>query len=195
MPYEFKFNVNGHTQFSGPLKSSTCIHTNPITDVRCKRKVYIGLPYCWQHLAKDKQLKIKPSGLANAGKGLFAFDGKRDDKIIFKPKQIIANYDGEHINKNTLIQRYSNKTAPYGIKLSDDNYEDGALHRGVGTLPNHTSSRFTNAKLVAGRIDGKPSAKVKAIKNIRNNKEIFVNYGKDYKMNEPGITYSTNYKR
>ena len=79
------------------------------------------------------------------------------------------------------------------LKLSEDNYEDGALHRGVGTLPNHTSSRFTNAKLVAGRIDGKPSAKVKTTKSIRNSKEIFVNYGKNYIMNEPGINNSIKY--
>ena len=102
---------------------------------------------------------------------------------------------GEHINKNSLTQRYDSHTAQYGLKLSENKYEDGALHRGIGTIPNHTTSRFKNAKLVAGRIDGKPSAKVKAIKNIRNNKEIFVNYGKDYIMNESGVTYSTNYKR
>ena len=170
-------------------------HTSPTTDVRCKRKVYIDLPYCWQHLDKDKQLKIKPSGIANARKGLLAFDGKRDSKIVFKSKQIISNYDGEHISKSTLIQRYRNKTAPYGIKLSDDNYEDEALHRGVSTLPNHTSSRFTNVKLVAGRIDGLPSAKVRATKYIINNKNIFINYGKDYKMSEQGVNYSTRYKK
>lgn len=37
--------------------------------------------------------------------------------------------------------------------------------------------------------------KVKATKNIRNNKEIFVNYGRDYKIHEAGVTSITNYIR
>ena len=49
--------------------------------------------------------------------------------------------------------------------------------------------------VIYGCIDGLPSAKVRATKNIRNNKEIFVNYGKDYKMSEQGVTYSTRYKK
>ena len=71
------------------------------------------------------------------------------------------------------------------LKLSENKYEDGALDRGIGTIPNHTTSRCTNAKIVAGRIDGKPSAKVKATNSIRNSKEVFVSHGKNYKMNEP----------
>ena len=71
---------------------------------------------------------------------------------------------GEHINKNSLIERHDSHKAQYGLKLSENKYEDGALDRGIGTIPNHTTSRFTNAKIVAGRIDCKPSAKVKEYK-------------------------------
>ena len=100
---------------------------------------------------------------------------------------------GEHISKNSLVQRYDSPTAQYGLKLPENKYEGGALDRGVGTLPSHTPSRFTSAKLVAGRIHGKPSAKVKATKSIRSSKEILVSYGKEYKVSEPGTTYSTKY--
>ena len=195
MPYQFTFNVHGNNQFSGMLKGERCIHENPRTHVRCKRTVYIGLPYCWQHMQSDEQLKIKKSTIPHSGKGLFAYNGTKDNKIIFKPKQIIANYDGERIDEATINKRYGDYTAPYGIYISKNIYEDGALQRGIGTTPNHSNSKQTNAKLYAGKIDGKKAIKVKATKNIRNNNEIFVGYGKEYRLQEEGIRYKTIAKK
>ena len=94
-----------------------------------------------------------------------------------------------------LTQRHDSHTAPYGLKLSEHKYEDGALDRGVGTVPSHTTSLFTSARLVAGRTDGRPSATVKATKNIKNSKEVFVSYGKNYKVSQPGTNCSTRYKK
>ena len=61
----------------------------------------------------DKHLKIKASTIPGAGKGLYAYGGTRNSgKVVFKPKQLIADYDGEHISKAVLVSRYGSHTAP-----------------------------------------------------------------------------------
>ena len=195
MPYEFKFSVDGHKRFVGTLQVDTCVHVNQKSHQRCKRRVSIGVPYCWQHMQVDKHLKIKASTIPGAGKGLYAYDGTRNSgKVVFKPKQLIADYDGEHISKAVLVSRYGSHTAPYGAQLTKDTYEDGALRRGIGTLPNHSTRRFTNAELIVGRTGGRPEVKVRATKNIRSDKEVLVSYGRAYKMSED-TTHTTTRKR
>jgi hypothetical protein len=152
----------------------------------------IGLPYCWTHLLSEKNLRIKASTLPDAGKGLFAQKKNAGTDIIFRKDDSIIQYQGQEIDGNQLQMRYDDFTAPYGIQLNKGKFEDGACKRGAGNLVNHASSSSgkVNAQFV---IDTRRNRVVlKAIKNIRNDTEIFVNYGRDYGFNE-GTRYTTTY--
>ena len=82
-------------------------------------------------------------------------------------------------------------SAPYGIQLTRDTYEDGALKRRVGTIPNHTtSSKLKNAELIVGRKEGVPEVKVRATKNIKSNDEMLEVDLKGYNAQKYPLTSS-----
>lgn len=190
MPYRFNWKDNETgDQFECNLESRRCQYTNPTTNRRCGRTVVIGLPNCWQHTLLNDNLRIKESNIPNAGKGLFALDKKAPaNKVIFKPREKITNYEGQLLTKEQSFDRYGDKTAPYGLLLNDRYDIDSACSRGIGALINH--SRRPNAAFVTNR----QGAKVVALKRIRNNQEIFANYGRAYRFNEP-VTFTTKYRR
>ena len=65
---------------------------------------------CWIHLANEDNLRIKPSNIQNAGKGLFSW------KKTIKRKQHVAEYTGEKTTLKKLNRRYGAKTvAQYSI--------------------------------------------------------------------------------
>ena len=146
MPYQFQFPSTG---FHQNLETVRCEAHNS-NGTRCKRMVAIGVPYCFQHLNKVEHLKIKPSTIPGAGKGLFAFDkSEPQNAVIFKKKQLISKYVGQEINLQQLKQRYGRQTAPYAVKLKKDVYFDSATERGVASLANRaTRSTLNNAKLI-----------------------------------------------
>lgn len=190
MPYIFKFLINHHLHFEAPLESEQCVATTN-SGQRCKRNTVIGCGYCYTHLLKLKHLRIKTSTIEGAGKGLFALDPtESDNAIIFKKDDKIIKYDGELVDRDELDERYGGYTAPYGVEISrtKDEYEDGALHRGVGTLVNH-STRDANCRFSVTR---NGNIVLKATRNIRNNKEILVDYGRNYNFNED-TSYKTTY--
>ena len=136
-------------------------------------------------------LEIADSTIQNAGKGLFARKPSATaNAIVFKPNEFIAYYDGQVINHQELLERYGQWTAPYGIKLHHNQYEDAALSRGVGSLINH-SPRRANVRF---SISANNKIKIIATKNIKNNAELFVNYGNEYNFNEPVSTSTNNRK-
>ena len=168
------------TGFSCPLESHQC-EANTRTGGQCRRRAVIGSSpaVCWNHLLKEKHLRIAPSRIPNAGKGLFAMDPSKDvGEIVFRPKQLIIDYGGQPITQDVLNQRYGHGTAPYGVEVRKGrSYEDGACRRGVGTHAN-TFVRNQNARLSIGRGG---IVKLYATRAIRNGEEIYVGYGKAYK--------------
>jgi SET domain-containing protein len=177
------------TDFNDKLESIQCeaVKSN---GQQCKNKTVIGHVYCHVHRRKILKLQIKKSNIVNGGKGLFAVG----DGIVFKPGQRICMYDGELIDVDELVRRYSNNTGPYAIELHDKDgeavYEDAAIERGLGSLCNHSQNKSKiNAKL---SISKKNRAQILAIKNIRAGQEILVDYGDDYQFDEVGVCSSTN---
>lgn len=172
MKFTFTDQENRARQFKCVLKSQQC-EAKSKSGHRCKKRTTIGIPLCWIHLKNDQGLRIKTSSIANAGKGLFTL-------TEIAKNQPIVPYRGELINEKKLIDRYGNKTAPYAIEIKKGQYIDAACQRGVGALVNHNpkkaNARFTNGR--NGRIN------IKSTKKILKNGEIFVNYGKKYKMRE-----------
>lgn len=189
MPYRFDFIVNEPNRpqvlaFSCKLSCVRC-EGETARGTRCKRQVCIGTPYCNAHLKKKMHLTIADSEIAGAGKGLFAYDPDDPDgnDIVFRPGDVIVQYDGEMITNDELERRYGDYTAPYGIqeKYGVLYTEDGACRRGAGTLANHKTQ--ANAKLSFGT--SRRRFQLIAKKQIRNGREIYVSYGRQYRFNEP----------
>lgn len=185
--YEFIFKIGGNLHFRTKLESIQCKDKRK-NGQQCKNKTVMGSSHCYSHLLYKHSLRIKESNLLNAGLGLFAIDAmnKDDNAIIFRKGDTIIEYAGEIIDEEELEERYADKTAPYTVAISKDVYEDAAKIRGVGALAN-THPRNNNATLSVYR--GK--AKLKATKNIRNGEEIYLSYGKAYKLNDPDVEHYT----
>jgi hypothetical protein len=103
------------------------------------------------------------------------------NEIVFKAGTRLIEYDGELVDSATLEERYGDETAPYGIHINRDRFEDGALHRGVGTLVNQSPrAAMTNARFGVS----KNRIVLFTTKNIRNGQEVFVRYGNEYRFDE-----------
>ena len=197
MPNFFEFSINHRIRFRGQLTTEQCSCISSIGR-RCRNKTVIGSGYCWQHLLSIKHLRIKPSTIPNAGEGLFALNKRIPiGTLMFQEGDKLVEYHGEIINHNELERRYGDKTAPYGIEINHNRYEDGALLRGVGTLINHKPLRQSNCRFSISKNNRNPQLNNKinivATKNIYNGDELFVYYGDDYRFHEPGVSYRTVY--
>jgi len=108
MPYYFKFYDNERDprpSFTCDLDSERCDGQNK-NGQRCSRKCIIGTPYCWTHLLSKHHLRILPSTVANAGKGLFVVDKKQPEgAVIFKTGETVCPYGGELIDHDTVKTR------------------------------------------------------------------------------------------
>ena len=194
MPYIFTYyNPNNTIRFQQPLASERCNGINK-TNQRCRRLVTIGINQCFQHMPN---LKIKPSMINDAGKGLFAYNRKRpNDAILFHPNDKIVEYLGDRINNNELITRYGNNTAPYALKINNNLYIDPATRRGIGSLANKPDAHSNNPLLRQSNARFSVNARtktaaLKATKNIRNNQEILTSYGHNYVIQD---NYTTKYR-
>lgn len=194
MPFEYIFkDPDGDNEKTRHclLKHKNCIGKNKQGKI-CTRKMYIGTNYCWQHLAEYKFLKIKKSGIPNAGKGLFAWNPKTaaDRTPVFKKDQLITIYEGENISNAQKNRLYGNKTAPYAVQIKNDFHVDAACLRSVGSLANRSlSGQPNNSKFF---IDTKSKIiRIKATKNIYHGQEIFVAYSNSYKINQPRTSSQT----
>ena len=194
---KFVFKVDGETRFQCKLKSHRCVETNN-KGQRCRKNSVIGIPVCWIHLLSKKHLRIKntTSIPQPKGKGLFALDRKKgENDVIFKKGETIFAYEGEYIDKATLDERYGDFTAPYAVMVKKNRYIDSACERGVASLINHANNKKNvNAKFAVTRGKDKKASgiKVVAIKDINNDKEIFLDYGKDYQFDEDNVLFKTS---
>lgn len=174
-------NNDGTIRFEGYMLKGKCSIAN------CDRHQYIPFDYCNTHLESELHLQIRPSNIPNAGMGVFAFNPALGNtaKVFSKGEKICA-YIGEQINDHELNQRYGELTAPYCVKYSKNKYIDGALIRGIGTLfnTNTTSNAKNKANLYLATRGTRYKIGVKAIKDIKNNEEIYVSYGDQYRFND-----------
>ena len=184
--HEFIFKINNEIYYRTILESIQCKEIKK-NGQRCKNHVIIGLPYCYSHSMYFHQLTIKPSQIENSGNGLYAKNPmKPANEIIFKKGQVITKYNGEIIDEEEVVERYSDYTPPYVVKLSNDRYEDGAKFRGIGALAN-TNPNNNNATISVSH----NGASIKATKNIKNGQEIYLSYGRAYRLNQPNVSSKT----
>lgn len=207
MPPKFRFTADAEQQqeFQCPLQCEQCVAHTRLRRVsrgdsraaqvdegrRCRKRACVGVPYCWMHLRSQLHLRIKASSVASAGKGLFAEDPRAaPNAIVFRPNDIIVVYGGERVTRAELEARYGDYTAPYGLQIYGQHYEDAACRRGPGALANHAPSPVANARYSYQKPRQRqqqqqpPVAVLKATKAIRNGQEILVSYGPHYRFDE-----------
>ena len=150
----------------------------------CTRKSCIGIPLCYMHLLREKKLRIKQSTIPGAGKGLFAMDKHAGaNEIIFRIGDKIVVYNGEVVTHAELNRRYGDRfTAPYAVSEGRA-VVDAACTRGVGSIANYaTGGKRNNAQFSYNRRT--KLFTLVATKNIRNGAEIFVTYGRAYRLHD-----------
>ena len=182
----FRFVVNGQIAFQGRLQSVKCVATSKRGP--CRNRSVFGAPTCWQHLLRDKHLRIKPS---KHGKGLFAKSStSHPGDIIFRSGQTIIAYEGQELTARDLESRYASHTAPYAVSKRSGLVEDAALMRSAGSHANH--SRRPNAHF---GVNNGNKVVIVADRNIHHDDEILLNYnrgrGPKYLFDAEGVSHST----
>jgi hypothetical protein len=200
MPYKFQFRVDGENHFECELESMQCTFSKANGQL-CENRCVMGVPLCWVHLLSRHKLRIKPTDyppMPPNSKGLFAVNNNKDvgkDDVIFKKNAIIFEYNGEYINTDELERRYGTKTGPYAMTVKKNCYIDAACKRGIGSLVNHKFNKDKpNVKFIKKRNpETKKMDRIQLIasREIKNNEEIFVNYGFQYRLNERGVSNKT----
>ena len=78
---------------------------------RCKIRTCATGPFCWIHTKSLDHLRIKPSKIRGAGKGLYTTTHRG-------PGNIVGHYTGEHLTKKQVESRYPGRTlGEYTIKV------------------------------------------------------------------------------
>lgn len=155
---------------------------------RCRNRVCFGYPTCWIHTIQTFGVRIRPS--PGRGKGLFAT--KR-----FASGEWICPYNGEAITRNCVDSRYpGDLTAPYTTRVNNNLYQDAACMRGIGSMANGkftrggVSRRVQEHNAVISR--RRTGLWLKARRVIHVDREIFVHYGTEYRLERNHKTYRTN---
>jgi hypothetical protein len=88
-------------------KSQQCV-SNTQKDQQCRKRT-AHTQKCWIHLAKQNNLRIKPSNIPNAGKVLFTW------KKPIPRDTLISKYTGRKISKKELDKKYGDGRADYAV--------------------------------------------------------------------------------
>lgn len=169
--------------FQCQLEGQRCSGTTKAGE-RCRRRTVKALPTCYQHSRSKYGVKIAPSGIPGAGSGLFAVRP-------FKKDENIVPYIGQVVSGEELDERYGDLTGPYALGIDNYRAVDSACRRGLGAWANHQPVAQSNARFVISSRGPNPTVWVRATKNIPVGREVFLNYGRDFRMGEPGVSFRT----
>jgi hypothetical protein len=153
-------------------KAQRCI-SNTLRDVQCRKRT-AHTPKCWIHLARQDNLRVKPSKIIGAGKGLYTYK-----KPILRGKNI-SKYTGRRHTREEIDRRYGESVAQYtvcnsrGQCLDANHTTDGAARFANDS---HGSIFQNNSKLKGG---DRRLFRLKATRRIPPNSEIFTSYGPQY---------------
>ena len=151
---------------------------------RCHNQSVMGLPFCYSHTTSKLKLLIKPSTRSvHDGKGVFAHNTVAEQGRVFQPDDEIVSLRGQKKTHAQMTRRYGDLTKtdiPYGIRISQNLWLDGACLRGIGMLINHAPTSRANCQLVAhnGRVAGTVRFTVIAIKNINHGTELLMDWSR-----------------
>lgn len=197
MPYAYQFKYDRPNSHADPfdcyLTCKKCTAQTKNGQI-CRNNVCIGInnpSYCHLHMKSILHLQLR--NVPNMGKGLFAYDKTKHNtnERIFKANDKICSYNGERITSNVNDIRYGIGQVFAGPYTVGENrkIDDAACLRGLGAMVNHNPN--PNAVIILD----KNKFKIKAIRDIFHNEQIFVNYGYDPVTNLNNVNTSTKYKK
>jgi SET domain-containing protein len=178
--FEFR-NEPEDIDFKCTLVRARCIGVT-LKGARCKRNTIKYVNRCYNHARSELGLVVKKSTIPGAGLGLFT-------TVARKRGDIITEYVGEVVDDAIEDERYGNTTAPYSLEVSKNRVIDPACKRGIGSYANHNPQSTANAGFAKN--SATKGAVIRARKAIKAGNEVFVNYGPDFRMAEPGVSYRT----
>ena len=203
-PPRFHFwTDSGDQAFSCELQQVRCAYKAAGSDKQCDERIYIGLPFCPEHLMQAKHLAIRPSGLVPGQLGLFAASSDHGARgVVFRPGQRVIEYIGEDISETELHRRYGATdayVAPYAVCTSKNRYMDGACVRGAAAFANgaaRASGGGANAVMYITPANSSVDARklmLRATKRVRNGDEIICVYGTEYFRDDDASHHRTEY--
>lgn len=152
-------------------KSKQCT-ADTLHNKRClKRTAHTAK--CWIHLAKQNNLRIKPSQINNGGKGLYSW------KRAIPKGKTISKYTGRIRTKYQLDQKYGDAVAKYAVCNNKGNCID-ANHTTDAAARFANDARKTVFKNNSRIRGGDTMFNLKATKRIPPHREIFTSYGREY---------------
>lgn len=140
---------------------------------RCRLSTCTTGRYCWIHTRKRYMLRVKPSTIPNAGKGLFAATAD------FTAGQNIVPYTGDVLTRAQLHARYPNNDGQYVLQAAGDRFIDArSTQSSVGRYAN--TCRGTNKPCNARFTNGRDPS-IRATRYIPDGSEILVPYGSAFR--------------
>jgi hypothetical protein len=150
--------------------SQQCHAFKSYTTRRCKNKTKRG-DFCTAHQGRDLKVKVKKSGIREAGLGLFTTVARKKDEKIVDYKGVVTSHNPDNdsayviqVTKNKFIDAENPLHSGYGRYANDARPAD---------LPLKNNTKFsynpTQQKCV-----------LKAAKPIKANSEVLVPYGRSY---------------
>ena len=144
---------------------------------RCSRTTCLYSELCWQHAGRDLGLKIAPSTIPGAGRGLFA---TRD-----LPRNYAIRY-GRPIDRLTRAEihaRYpNNQVATYGLCSANRCVDGRSTQSGLARWVNapRGTNRRSNSALTMLNTNNPWAARATLTRAVRQGEEILTNYGAAY---------------
>ena len=136
---------------------------------QCKLRSCVSGSLCWIHTRRQYHLRVKPSTIPNAGRGLFAATAD------FRKGQQIVPYSGDVLTRAQYEQRYPNDDGEYVFKVNNNRYIDA---RSTQSAVGRYANRCTGTGLPCNaRITGAQHPNLKATRLIHDGDEILVPYG------------------
>jgi hypothetical protein len=153
-------------------KAQRCI-SDTLRAVQCRKRT-AHTPKCWIHLAKQENLRIKPSQVVGGGKGLYTWKNP-----ILRGRNI-SKYTGQRRTVQELDRRYGSRVAQYAVCNSRGQCID-ANHTTDGAARFANDSRgtiFQNNSTIKG--GDRRIFRLKSTRRIPAHSEIFTPYGAQY---------------
>lgn len=164
-----------------------CIHVTPRG--RCLRKTCNGGPRCWQHTRLMLGLKVGPSGVAGAGKGLRATRS-------FRRGDFVSPYYADVKTDDQLDEIYGegdDALAPYALKVNSAArngeplvYDARRTDAGYARYANDCRPENRRSRQCRGNNAAfEPNGYLRALRDIRPGEEVFASYGASYWGDDP----------
>ena len=157
---------------SQSIKECQRCTANTKRGTRCKNRTCRD-DLCWQHLKKEKNLRIKKSQIPGAGLGLWT-------TRKFKPSERIGKYVGEKMSRDKVDERYPGNTRAEYVLCPTANHCIDARRTNVSAVRfanDARGTRFKNNAMIRPRAD---VVRSKPQRGIPKDREIFLSYGTAY---------------